>query len=109
MNLSEYKRIHRGEAVTKDVRDRWSDRIVPNGWHVEGKAGGEAYLRRYGRRIGAKKCIKLANWSETKGYKAIALAFWEKAFVLDHPDTDMHSGVETAVGSARELPDVLNM
>jgi len=107
MNLAEYKRRFRGQSVTKDIRDRWSSRVIANGWQ-NSRAGADAYLARYGRNIGSKKCVKLAVYAANRGQNAFADRMWEKAFEIDHPGVPFHTMDQDVTGSARELPDIFH-
>jgi len=108
MNLSEYKRVHRGQSVTKDIRDRWSSRVTTNHWDTMGRRGAEYYLDRYGRNIGVAKLIKLAVYATIRGAPQFAEVMWEKAFEKEHPGVPFHSMDQDITGSARELPDIFH-
>lgn len=109
MNLAEYKRAHRGQSVTKDVRDRWAGRVAANQWDQLGRLGAEEYLSRYGRNIGSKKLIKFAIHAYTRGFPAFGDRMWEKAFEIDHPGLPFHT-MDTVdpESSAAGLPDIFH-
>ncbi len=68
--------------VGHEIVGRWQERIVPQGWHTDGEAGAEAYLKKYGKGIGADKAIALARQAEREGYPEMARGFWKKAYEL---------------------------
>jgi bifunctional non-homologous end joining protein LigD len=57
-----------------------------------GEAGATLYLERYGRRIGAPKCVHLAMQAERMGATGMARGFWRKAYEIEMghapPDVD---------------------
>ena len=64
MNIQEYRESKLNVKPTADIAERWQKRVVGGGLDKQGRAGGEAYLNTYGKRIGAKKCVKFAVQAE---------------------------------------------
>ena len=109
MNLAQYKRAHRHQSVTKDIRDRWASRVTANNWNIMGRLGAQEYLNRYGRNIGSAKLIKIAVYATQKGFPDFASVMWEKAFEKDHPGLPFHSMDSVTPGSsAADLPDIFH-
>ena len=83
MNIQEYRESKLNVKPTADIAERWQKRVVTRGLDKQGRAGGEAYLESYGKRIGAKKCVKFAVQAELMGAQEFANVLWEKAHVLE--------------------------
>jgi len=79
--------------VDGDISDRWHTRMVPNKWHTHGEAGAVAYLKQYGKGIGADKALALARQAEREGYRNVARGFWKKAY-------ELKTGLPAPVGQA---------
>jgi hypothetical protein len=98
------------------IHPRESNAGAPGAWTSgatsRGEIGAEEYLKRYGRGIGPKKCIKFAVLATRKGYRGFALGFWKKAFSLEHPNVPFYAEEMPAspepTGSAKNLPDIFN-
>jgi hypothetical protein len=85
MDLDQYiaqKRLS-VRRIPAGIHSRWHSRVLANGWHQQGQAGAEAYLKRYGRNIGAPKCIHLALKAEGEGAYGMAMGFWIKAYTVE--------------------------
>lgn len=83
MNIQEYRESKLKTKVTADIAERWQKRVVVRGLDKQGRAGGLAYLESYGKRIGAKKCVRLAVQAESVGALEFAEIIWEKAYNLE--------------------------
>ena len=86
MNNPDFEDFIRSNTPSSPVRiptkinQRWAIRIVEPG--LQGSAGAQAYLERYGRGIGAKKVIHLALKATVEGDREMAAGFWAKAYFL---------------------------
>ena len=63
--------------IPTKIKQRWATRIVVQG--LQGSAGARAYLKRFGRGIGAKKVIHLALKATVERDREMAAGFWAKA------------------------------
>ena len=70
------------QVPIRELRQRWTERIVPNGWHLQGKAGAEAYLAKYGNNIKLPKLAGLALFAEQERYPEFADRLWARAYEL---------------------------
>jgi bifunctional non-homologous end joining protein LigD len=91
VNIAEYRESKIDTKVTADIAERWQKRVVVRGLDKQGRNGALAYLDSYGKRIGAKKVVKLAAMAESVGAKEFASVMWEKAFNLE---TGQHEQLE---------------
>lgn len=112
MNIIEYRESKLKTKVTADIAERWQKRVVTRQLDKNGRAGGAMYLESYGKRIGAKKCIRLAVMAESVGALPFAEVIWEKAYFLETgaseglslDGSDAPEPVEYGVGDA--LPEI---
>jgi bifunctional non-homologous end joining protein LigD len=81
MNLEEFIAGQTRGGPTRDIRERWENRVMALG--LTGYAGAADYLAQFGRRIGVAKCVKFAKLAEEKGDQGFANRMWEKAFEID--------------------------
>lgn len=82
LSLDEYiiqeRKSSRG--IPKPVIERWTSRIITEGFYKMGEAGAHNYLYKYGKNISEQKLIDLAIKAELEGYAELALGFWKKAY-----------------------------
>lgn len=52
------------EVSWREIRDRWKERMVPNGWDKMGAEGAKAYLAKYGKGIGKDKLKVFSDYAE---------------------------------------------
>lgn len=97
MNIQDYRESKLKTKVTADIAERWQKRVVVRGLDKQGRAGGLAYLESYGKRIGAKKCIRLAVMAESVSALEFAEIIWEKAYHLETGNTGSLSVNESDV------------
>lgn len=81
--FNEFVEENRTDRIHEDAIKRWNERVIPRHLHEMGENGAELYLERHGNRIGARKCIHLANKAEVEGCREMALGFWRKAYELE--------------------------
>jgi bifunctional non-homologous end joining protein LigD len=112
MNITEYRVSKLDTKVTADIAERWQKRVVTQGLDQRGRVGADQYLDRYGKRIGAKKCVKLAIHAEAMGAQDFASRIWEKAYTAETGQTATLSldgapmGTKEAVIPTPETPRV---
>ena len=72
-----------GNSISKDIKDRWNTRVVPNGWHNIGAYGAQAYITKYGKGIKQPKLVQLALQAEAEKLYAFADEAWRYALAMD--------------------------
>jgi hypothetical protein len=84
MNFEEFKTRERNSAepIPTGIEERWQKRVIPNGWHLMGVSGAQAYLQQYGKGIGVQKVVHLAIKAEGKGEGDMARGFWIRAYEM---------------------------
>ncbi len=108
MNIQEYRESKLKTKVTADIAERWQKRVVVRGLDQQGRAGGLLYLQSYGKRIGAKKCVRLAVQAESVGALKFAEIIWEKAYNLETGNIGSLTVDESAVSIADiPTPEIL--
>jgi len=83
-SLDDFIASNKRGSIPPGIAERWEERVVANSWHVMGEPGAEAYLKKYGKGIGADKVKAIARYAEDQGYKVIARGFWKRAYELEH-------------------------
>ena len=70
------------QVPVRELRQRWTEQVVPNGWHLQGKEGAEAYLAKYGNNITLPKLAGLALFAERERYPEFADRLWVRFYEL---------------------------
>jgi len=85
MTIDEFIRAKRqGFRGNKPQIDkRWNERIAPNGWDKQGRAGADAYLAKYGTGIKVPKLVDIALKAESEFATDFANRFWEEAYRIE--------------------------
>lgn len=78
-------------SVHEEMQKRWVNRVVKNGWHLEGAEGADKYLAKYGKGIQTIKLIHLAIYASKQGDGLYARRLWEKAMEIDTVNKFIHN------------------
>lgn len=79
----EYVVANRTAKIKADINERWTTRIVEQGFDKKGRAGADEYLTKYGKGIQAGKAALFAVKAELEKQPELALGFWLKAYELE--------------------------